>query len=75
MKNLKKLVSVIVTVAMLISSLAALSVGAATGQYGDVQESSTPQAISKDQKWSLWFVEQWVKKMLQKHLAEAHLTM
>lgn len=41
MKNLKKLVSVIVTVAMLISSLAALSVGAATGQYGDVQESNS----------------------------------
>ena len=41
MKNLKKLVSVIVTVAMLISSLAALSVGAATGLYGDVQESNS----------------------------------
>lgn len=41
MKNLKKLVSVIVTVAMLISSLAALSVSAATGQYGDVEESNS----------------------------------
>lgn len=41
MKNLKKLVSVIVTVAMLISSLAALSVSAANGQYGDVQESNS----------------------------------
>ena len=41
MKNLKKLVSVIVTVAMLISSLAALSVSASTGQYGDVQESNS----------------------------------
>ncbi len=38
MKNLKKLVSVIVTVAMLISSLAALSVSAA---YPDVDESNS----------------------------------
>ncbi len=38
MKNLKKLVSVIVTVAMLISSFAALSVSAA--QYGDVDETN-----------------------------------
>ena len=36
MKNLKKLVSVIVTVAMLISSFAVLTVGAAAGEYGDV---------------------------------------
>jgi len=39
MKNLKKVVSVIVTVAMLISSFAALSVSAA--EYGDVTESNS----------------------------------
>lgn len=41
MKNLKKLISVIVTVAMLISSFAALTVNAATGEYGDVEATSS----------------------------------
>lgn len=41
MKNLKKLVSVIVTVAMLISSFAVLTVGAATGEYGDVEATNS----------------------------------
>ncbi len=40
MKNLKKLVSVIVTVAMLVSSFAALSVSAA-GEYGDVDATNS----------------------------------
>ena len=41
MKNLKKLVSVIVTVAMLISSFAVLTVGAAAGEYGDVEATNS----------------------------------